>query len=145
MIIWSLDTFLMFPRTLQSWGVCQLVRQLVYTVCTRMLISNNHRSFYSWWKKNLVKHQKVSRYCGNDCSNLQYTIVTFTFSVFKRKGPFWQNLVKKKIKIDSFSCNLVPRELNVRVHFFIFLTRNNFFGQMCSKNSKCLFKVKFDT
>ena len=24
-----------------------------------MFISNNHTSFHSWWKKNLIKHQKV--------------------------------------------------------------------------------------
>ena len=33
-----------------------------------MLISNNRPSFHLWGKKNLVKHQKVSKYYENDCS-----------------------------------------------------------------------------
>ena len=32
-----------------------------------MLISNNRASFHLWWKKNLVKHQKVSEYYENGC------------------------------------------------------------------------------
>ena len=31
------------------------------------VISNNHNSFHLWWKKNLVKHQKVWKYYGQDC------------------------------------------------------------------------------
>ena len=27
-----------------------------------MFISNNRASFHLWWKENLVKHQKVSKY-----------------------------------------------------------------------------------
>ena len=41
----------------------QLVRQLVYT----MFISNNGASFQLWWKENLVKHRKVSKYYETDC------------------------------------------------------------------------------
>ena len=40
------------------------MRQLVYT----LLISNNRASSHLWWKKGLVKHQKVSKYCAIDCS-----------------------------------------------------------------------------
>ena len=36
----------------------QLVRQLIYT----MFISNNRASLHLWWKENLVKHQKLSKY-----------------------------------------------------------------------------------
>ena len=32
-----------------------------------MFINNNHASFHFWWKENLVKHQKVSKYYENDC------------------------------------------------------------------------------
>ena len=38
--------------------------ELVYT----MFLSNNRASSHLWWKKNLVKHQKVSKYYENDCS-----------------------------------------------------------------------------
>ena len=45
---------------LKSW----VVGQLVYT----MFISNNRTSFHLWWKENLVKHRKVSKYHETDCS-----------------------------------------------------------------------------
>ena len=32
-----------------------------------MFISNNRASFHLWWKKNLVKHQRLSKYYENDC------------------------------------------------------------------------------
>ena len=40
------------------------MRQLGYT----MFISYNRSSFHFWWKENLIKHQKVSKYYENDCS-----------------------------------------------------------------------------
>ena len=43
--------------------VRQLVRQLVYT----MFISNFRASFHLWWKENLLKHQRFSKYYKNDC------------------------------------------------------------------------------
>ena len=39
------------------------MRQPVYT----MFISNNRASFHWWWKENLVKHQRASKYYENDC------------------------------------------------------------------------------
>ena len=44
------------------------MRQLVYT----MFISNNGASFHLWWKENLVKHWKVSKYYETDCSKTIY-------------------------------------------------------------------------
>ena len=32
-----------------------------------MCITNNHTLFCLWWKKSLVKHQEVSKYCDHDC------------------------------------------------------------------------------
>ena len=46
-----------FPKILKSC-IWQIVRQLVYT----MFISNNCISLHLWWKENLVKHRKVSKY-----------------------------------------------------------------------------------
>ena len=37
--------------------------QLMYV----MFINNNRTSFHLWWKGNLIKHQKVSKYYENDC------------------------------------------------------------------------------
>ena len=59
--LWRFGIFSIFPK---SYVVQQLVRQLVFT----MFITNNHNSFHLWWKKNLVKHQKVSKYYDQDCS-----------------------------------------------------------------------------
>ena len=39
------------------------MRQLVYI----KFITNNHDSFHLWWKEISIKHQKVSKYCGQDC------------------------------------------------------------------------------
>ena len=49
------------------------MRQLVYI----MFISNNRTSFHLWWKENLVKHPKVSKYYEADC--LQNFILLFMF------------------------------------------------------------------
>ena len=46
------------------------MRQLVYT----MFISNNCASFQLWWKKNLIKYQKFSKYYRNVC---RYNINSF--------------------------------------------------------------------
>ena len=43
------------------------MRQLVYTI----FISNNHPSFHLRWKKNLVKHWKVSKYYETDCRSIK--------------------------------------------------------------------------
>ena len=40
------------------------MRQLVHII----FISNSRPSCHFWWKENLVKHQKVSKYYENDCS-----------------------------------------------------------------------------
>ena len=49
----------------QRW----IVRQLVWWVVYIMFMSNNRPSFHLWWKENLVKHRKVSKYYETDCSH----------------------------------------------------------------------------
>ena len=34
-----------------------------------MFVTDNHDSFHFWWKENLIKHQKVSKYYDQDCRN----------------------------------------------------------------------------
>ena len=41
-----------------------------------MFITNNHDSFHLRWKKNLVKHQKVSKYYDQDCSGRMSSFIT---------------------------------------------------------------------
>ena len=72
------------------------MRQLAYT----MLISNNCALFHLWWKKNLVKHQKVSKYYENDCrSKEKKTLVFWNCQYFftqwnRRTRPKWNNVIK---------------------------------------------------
>ena len=49
------------------------MRQLVYT----MFITSNHASFHLWWKQNLVKYQKVSKYYV--CDRLQNFVLLSMF------------------------------------------------------------------
>ena len=37
----------------------------MYVPCT--LVTNNHTSFHLWWKENLVKQSKFSKYYGHGC------------------------------------------------------------------------------
>ena len=32
-----------------------------------MFVTNNHDSFGFWWNENFIKHEKVSKYYGQDC------------------------------------------------------------------------------
>ena len=61
-ILWSFNIFLIFPTFLSlkllgnSWDIC------IYH-----FITNNHAFFHLWWKKNLLNHQKVSKYYEHNC------------------------------------------------------------------------------
>ena len=48
-------------------GIYELPQQLVRELVDTMIISNNRPSLHFWWKENLVKHQKVSKYYETDC------------------------------------------------------------------------------
>ena len=50
----------------------------VYTT----FISNNRASFHLWWKKNLVKHQRVSKYYENDYSSRPFFQSRFKSRLF---------------------------------------------------------------
>ena len=78
---------------------------------------------------------------------MQNSIVMFTFLVFGRKYPVWDNLVQK-IKIISWSWNLVPIPIGIcRIQWwyslFLFLIGNALFGQIWSKKSNYQLKLKF--
>ena len=57
------------------WAICNQLRDIwdwlgnswgnSYIPC--LYISNNRPSLHLWWKENLVKHRKVSKYCETDC------------------------------------------------------------------------------
>ena len=66
----------------------------VYT----MFITKDIASFHLWWKKNLVKHQKVSKYYDHDCrfDREDYWIETlrtsYCYDLNQRKGKAESNL-----------------------------------------------------
>ena len=75
----------------------QLVKQLAYT----MFISNNRAPFHLWWKENLVKQKKVSKYYENDC--LQIFLLLFMSLLtakFVKKARIYFILLKKRLKIN---------------------------------------------
>ena len=74
--------------------------------------------------------------CTN--SNVQNSVVMFTFSVFNWNYPFWANLVQK-IKIVSLSWNLVPkliRKYRIQWHcsfFFVLVRKHPFWANLVQK------------
>ena len=82
-------------------------------------------------------------------SNIQNSMLLFTFSVLERKHLFEENLVQKT-KIGSLRWNLVSRLIQIcRIQWwcllFVFQSGNNLFGQIWSKKSNCQLKLKFGT
>ena len=58
-----------------------------------MFISNNRPSLPLWWKENLIKHQQVSKYYGND--SLQNFLLVFMSLIptkFVRNSHIWTKI-----------------------------------------------------
>ena len=73
-------------------------------------------------------------------SNMQNSVVIFTFSIFDQKYHFRANLVQK-INFVSLIWNFILRPIQVhRIQWwcslFLFMTGNTVFGQIWSKKSK---------
>ena len=66
------------------------MKQLVYKV----FLSNNRASFHLWLKKNLVKHQKVSKY---------YEVIVGLMVIFSKKNFL-------RIKDEAYVINLDDRQ-----------------------------------
>ena len=80
-------------------------------------------------------------------SNMQISVMMFTFSAFYQKYPFWVNLVQK-VKIISLSWNLVSTLIRIcRIQWccslFHFRTEIPFLGKFGSKSQNYQFKLKF--
>ena len=60
-----------FFQLLQCHGGLLFFLTCPYT----MFISNNHALCRLWWKENLTKHQKVSKYYENDCRCLWHSVM----------------------------------------------------------------------
>ena len=59
-----------------------------------MFVSNNRPSFHLWWKENLVKHQKVSKYYETDCSSRLFSGWKEISKTSIGKWNFWSKLLK---------------------------------------------------
>ena len=75
------------------------MRQLVYT----MFISNNRAWLCLWWKENLLKHQRVSKYYENDClQNLLLHFMSLLTTRFVKNCHIWAGIylifLKKVLK-----------------------------------------------
>ena len=80
-------------------------------------------------------------------SDIQNSMMVFTFFIFDQKYPFWTKLIQK-IKIITLSWNLVPRLIRIcRTQWccslFSFLTGNTFFRQIWTKIQNYHIKLKF--
>ena len=90
------------------------MRQLVYTE----FIRNNCVSFHLWWKKNLVRHQKVSKYYKSYCRSTDYILsikVITSIEAFNIYFSSW-NFPKKLTQVLSSVIN----RLNVDVGFCLY-------------------------
>ena len=96
-----------------------------------------------FWNKFSPKNQNYQfklKFGTYTNSNMQNSMVMFTFSVFDRKYPFWGNWVQK-VNIISWSWNLVLRLIQIcRIQWwcslFLFLIENTYFGQIWCKKLK---------
>ena len=82
-------------------------------------------------------------------SNMQNSMLMFSFSVLDQKDPFWANLFQK-VKVVSLRWNLMPWLIwTCRIQwwgsFSLFLIGNTLFQKFDPKNQTCQFKLKFGT
>ena len=87
-IPWSSEIFLIFINFQRS----QLSSRSTALDATRLysFITNNHASFYSWWKENLLKYRKVSKYYEHDCRSYQAA------GSFPAPQLYWQSAVTSR-------------------------------------------------
>ena len=91
------------------------MRQLVYT----MFINNNRVLFHLWWKENLSKHQKVSRYYERGCpKNFLWLFMSLLTAPIDKNSHIQARIyiifIKKFLKQTwkSFNTNFWPQSKN---------------------------------
>ena len=70
-----------------------------------MFITNNHDSFHLWWKENFIKHQKVSKYFGQDCNFFSVSSDGTGSQIFGPKkeilsAPLYTKFVKGTLNLE---------------------------------------------
>ena len=141
--VWTLSICFLISWDPISQVFQQLVRQLVYTI----FVSNTRPSFDLWWKKNLVKHWKVSkRYEKGFLLNfLLLFMFLLTNKFFKNSHiqarilfVFLKNIVKQIW--SSFNTKLEPHWNDQKSSYkvkkklgFLPLNSDNFRSKECEK------------
>ena len=80
--------------------------ELVYT----MFINNNRTSFHLWWKRNLVKDQKVSKYYENNC---------------RFNGVYYRDNLPDKIKAGAKDVINLDEHSDIETHWIALYALNN--------------------
>ena len=104
--------------------------------CSRFLFLSGNTLFGQTWSKN-QNYQFKLKFVTYTNSNMQNSMVMFTFFCFDQKYPFWAKMVQK-VRMISWCWNLIPRLIGIcRIQWwcslFLFLIGNTLFGQICSK------------
>ena len=133
-----------------SWNlVARLIRiWRIQWWCSFFLFLIGNTLFGQIWSKK-SNYQLKLKFGSQTNSNMQNSMMLFTFFVFEWKYSFWANLVQK-IKIISWSWNLVPGLIRIfRIQWycsrFLFLWEILFFGEFGPKSQTYMFKLKFGT
>ena len=80
--------------------------ELVYS----MFINNNRTSFHLWWKRNLVKDQKVSKYYENNC---------------RFNGVYYRDNLPDKIKAGAKDVINLDEHSDIETHWIALYALNN--------------------
>ena len=91
-----------------------------------MFLSNNRPSFHLWWKGNLGKHSKVSKYFKTNSRSLfslKEILTLVTLFVFSLISPFWCGLWISGISwYLSFDIVFEFQDFLVTSNFYILIT-----------------------
>ena len=97
------------------------MRQLVHT----MFISDNHTSFHLWWKENLAKYLKVSKYYDNGCRWKKKALVVqlggHSQDLYIRSNILWRSVNDTCIVSFAFNKTMPGCQLGISKHFFALL------------------------
>ena len=107
-----------------------------------MFVANNRASFHLWWKKNLVKHQNVSKYYENDCSILielgKITFVLQYVQIVIVTNPVFMYDLSGKIPHFTCSCYKILRKSDLNflsmLNTVCIQIRENFVGCTCCES-----------
>ena len=75
LIPWRFGIILNFPKFRRSKVVSRSTTHQVTLIY--QFIKNDQASFHLWWKVNLVKYHKFSKYCNHGCTSIYFFKIFF--------------------------------------------------------------------